>query len=216
MKKIFENKKIILIIGGILTLILSLILYLFNDNKEIKEDIVLEITTKSISNKKEQKESFYVDVKGSVKNPGVYKFDDGKRVIDAIEEAGGLKKNANTNNINLSKKLTSEMVIYVYSNSEIKNNNSLSCNDICNVEVIEVNNCIEKNEISNEKSNSLININTATLEELQTLSGIGESKAKSIIEYRSNNGSFKTIDDLKNVSGIGDALFEKIKDNITV
>lgn len=213
MKKIYENKKLILIIGGIIFLILSLILYLVNYNKKVEDDIVLNITTEGITTKKEDKESFYVDIKGNVNNPGVYKFTSGDRVIDAIEVAGGLTKNANTNNINLSKKLTSEMVIYVYSNKEVKNNDNLSCNNICDVEIIEVNNCIEKNNVENT---NLININKASLEELLTLTGIGESKAKSIIEYRDTNGNFKDINELKNVSGIGDALFEKIKDKISV
>ena len=105
------------------------------------------------------------------------------------------------------------MVIYVYSNKEINNNDNLSCNNICEVEVIEVNNCVEKNSIDN---NNLININKATLKELLTLTGIGESKAQSIIEYRNANGEFKDINELKNVSGIGEALFDKIKDKIIV
>ena len=213
MKKIFVNKKLILIVGGIVFLILSLGLYLFNDTKEIEDDIVLNITTEKLTTKKEKKESFYVDVKGNVKKPGVYEFNQNDRVIDAIEKAGGLTKNANTSNINLSKKLTSEMVIYVYSNKEIKNNDNLTCNNICNVEVIEVNNCIETNISKNEK---LVNINKASLEELLTITGIGESKAKNIIEHRETNGDFVSIEDIKNVSGIGDALFEKIKDKITI
>ena len=71
---------------------------------------------------------------------------------------------------------------------------------------------------SNNSSTSTekININTATLEELQTLSGIGESKAKAIIEYREENGNFSKPEDILNVSGIGESVYEKIKDNITV
>lgn len=209
MKEYLENKKIIiLIIGLIICLIGVLIFYAFNNNEvEVKE---LSITTKKEVVKVD---NFFVDIKGNVNNPGVYEFTSGDRVIDAIEVAGGLTKNANTNNINLSKKLTSEMVIYVYSNKEVKNNDNLSCNNICDVEVIEVNNCIEKNNVENT---NLINLNKATLEDLLTLTGIGESKAKSIIEYRDTNGKFKDINELKNVSGIGDALFEKIKDKISV
>jgi len=209
MKEYLENKKIIiLIIYLIICLIGVLIFYAFNNNEvEVKE---LSITTKKEVVKVD---NFFVDIKGNVNNPGVYEFTSGDRVIDAIEVAGGLTKNANTNNINLSKKLTSEMVIYVYSNKEVKNNDNLSCNNICDVEVIEVNNCIEKNNV---KNTNLINLNKATLEELLTLTGIGESKAKSIIEYRDTNGNFKDINELKNVSGIGDALFEKIKDKISV
>lgn len=213
MKKIYDNRKSIIIIGGIIVLILSLIFYLFNDNKDIENDIALNVTTESISTKNEEKEKYYIDVKGSVKNPGVYEFQENDRVIDAIEYAGGLTKNANTSNINLSQKLKSEMVIYIYSDSEIKNNNEiLSCDTICKPTIIEVNNCITNNNTNNK----LININTASLEELTTITGIGESKAQNIIEYRETNGNFKTIEDIKNISGIGDALFEKIKDKITI
>ena len=215
MKKICDNKKVILIIGGIVFLILVLILYLFNE-LESHDDIVLNITTEKITTKKEIQECFYVDVKGNVKNPGVYEFKENDRVIDAIDKAGGLSKNADTSNINLSKKLTSEMVIYVYSKNDIKNKDSLSCSNICNTEVIEINNCIEKTSNVINSTNNLVNINTASIEQLLTLTGIGESKAKSIIEYRETNGLFKNIEDVKNVSGIGDALFNKIKDKITV
>lgn len=209
MKK-FYDKKILIIIGGIVLLIISLIPFLLKDN-EVSEDISLNITTKETTLKIEKG---YIDIKGSVINPGVYEFKENERVIDAIKKAGGLKKNANTDNINLSEKLKSEMVIYVYSNSEIKNgNNALTCNTLCETKVIEVNNCVEK---SVNLNNDLININTASLKELQTLTGIGESKAENIIEYRNTNGNFKTIEEIKNISGIGDALFEKIKDKITV
>ena len=213
MNNFIHNKKyLIIIIGSIVFLIISLILYIVNDNKKIEDDIALNITTEKITSKKEEQEKFYVDVKGSVKNPGVYEFEDNDRVIDAIELAGGLTKNANTSNINLSQKLISEMVIYVYSNSEIKNSSEqISCDTICKPNVIEVNNCVSTNN-----SNALVNINTATIEELTTISGIGESKAKSIIEYRETNGSFNSIEDLKNISGIGESLFEKIKDKVTI
>ena len=216
MKKIYENKKIILIIGGIVILILSLVLYLFNDNKKTEDDIALNITIENITSKKEIKERFYVDVKGSVKKPGVYEFKENDRVIDAIKMAGGLKKNANTDNINLSEKLKGEMVIYVYSDSEVKKGTkALSCDTICQTKVIEVNNCVP-DVTTKVINNELININTASITELQTLTGIGESKAKNIIDYRETNGSFKKVEEIKNISGIGDALFEKIKDKITV
>ena len=211
MKKIFNTKALIIIIGGIL-LLFGLIIYSLKNEKELSNDIVsLETTSKTTLINKEKK---YIDIKGSVKNPGVYEFNDNDRVIDAINLAGGLKKDANTSNINLSKKLESEMVIYVYSNEEIKKTkNNLSCETTCSNEVIEINNCIEKND--NENKSSLVNINTATIEELQTLDGIGESKAKSIINHRNEFGKFNSIEDIKNVSGIGDSLFVQIKDKIT-
>ena len=103
------------------------------------------------------------------------------------------------------------MVIYISNNNEIKNNNNkISCDTKCKVEVIEVNNCVDENNKDNK-----ININTATVEDFTNLNGIGESKAKSIIQYRETNGDFKSIEDIKNISGIGESLFNKIKDNIT-
>lgn len=86
------------------------------------------------------------------------------------------------------------------------------CDTKCNCEVIEINNCIE----SEENKTNLVNINTATIDELMTLSGIGESKAKAILLYREENGYFKSIEELKNVSGIGDVLYNAIKEGITV
>ena len=100
-------------------------------------------------------------------------------------------------------------------NNEIKNgSNNVSCDTKCKTEVIEVNNCVE--EKNKEESKNKVNINTAGVEEFTTLSGIGEAKAKSIIEYRNSKDNFKSIDDIKSISGIGEALFNKIKDNITV
>lgn len=202
-----ERKILILIIGVIIILISSLLFYLNNDSKDV--ETILLTTTQTTS---KEPEMIFVDVKGSVKKPGVYKFEENDRVLDAIEKAGGLTKKANTDNINLSQKLVNEMVIYVYSDSEIKNgNNLIDCSTVCETNVIEINNCIE-----NSSNSDLININTATLDELLNLSGIGESKAENIIKYREENGNFKSIDEIKNISGIGDALFEKIKDKITI
>lgn len=212
MFEFIKNKK--WLIGGCCILILLIsfvVIYYFNDNTEE----VIETGLVSVETTKENVSNFYIDVKGAVKDPGVYLVSDGERVIDAIEKAGGLKKNANTSNINLAQKLKSEMVIVVYTNNEIKNNSpKLACNTKCNCEVIEINNCIE-NE-SNSNNSNLVNINTADISELMTLSGIGESKAKSIVTYREENGLFESVEDIKNVSGIGDALYENIKDMITV
>ena len=179
-----KNKKILLIIIlGIILLISTMLYYIKDESKEL-EDITLLTTTKQITTKTEM---IFVDIKGSVNKPGVYKFNINDRVIDAINKAGGLTKNANTNNINLSQKLTNEMVVYVYSDDEIKKgNNKITCNTLCENNIIEVNNCVENT------NKDLININTATLEELLTLPGIGESKAKNIIEYREEN-KFKNI-----------------------
>lgn len=209
MKYIKDNKKILIILL-IITLLIGGLIYFFRlDNKDNEDITYIETTTKLVE---ETKVNNYVDVKGSVKKPGVYEFKENDRVIDAIKLAGGLTKNADTSNINLSKKLKSEMVIVINTKSELKNNNNLTCDAVCTREVIEVNNCIE----TENKTNNKININTADINKLTELDGIGESKAKTIIEYRTTNGLFKNIEDIKNISGIGESLYNKIKDKITV
>lgn len=157
------------------------------------------------------------EIKGSVVTPGVYEIKENDRVQDMITYAGGLLENANTDKINLSKIVTDEMVIIVYSNEEIA---AFETSKI-KYEIIEIpcecpdtlnNACIEE---KSESTNTKINLNTATLEELMTLSNVGESKAKNIIAYR-ESFPFESIEQLKEVSGIGEALFDKIKDDITV
>lgn len=199
----------------LIVLLIGLIIYFIkmNDKQAYEDTLTFNETTNKTTS--EVFEKNYIDIKGSVKNPGVYEFKKNDRVIDAINMAGGLLKNANTSNINLSQKLVSEMVIYVMNNSEIKNGSKvISCDTKCKTEVIEVNNCVEEKKL--ETSKNKININTATVEDFTGLSGIGEAKAKSIVEYRNSNGNFKSIEDIKNISGIGEALFNKIKDNIEV
>ena len=163
----------------------------------------------------------YVDIKGAVKKPGVYKINSDKKIIDVITMAGGLMENANTDNINLSKKVTDEMVIIIYTDEEVKNSNIVDTvikviDKECVCPNIQNDGCINT-EINDSITNvnKTININTATLDELMSINGLGEAKAKAIIKYREENGYFKIIDDLLNVSGIGEALFEKIKEYIT-
>lgn len=161
-------------------------------------------------------ETIFIDIKGEVDNPGVYEMQLGDRVIDAVQIAGGFTDEATTDNVNLSKKLKDESVIIIpsylkdYENVTIKNDYEIDIND----DIVQS----EKNESDEkiESSSSLVNINTASVVELMSLDGIGESKAKAIIEYRDTNGDFKNILDIKNVSGIGESIYEKIKDYITV
>ena len=209
-----KDKKVFVVSGVFLIVILILIGLFLGKNQ--KDEILLE--NKIGINEETNVEgngNFYVDVNGAVKDPGVYLVSEGERVIDAIEKAGGLKKNANTTNINLSKRLVSEMVIVVYTDSEIKKGKkSLECDTKCECEVIEINNCIESE--TKVTQSDKVNINKASIEELMTLTGVGESKAKAIVDYREENGNFKSIEEIKNVSGIGDALYENIKEGITI
>lgn len=174
------------------------------------------------------KKQLSVDIKGAVVTPGVYYLDEGSVVADAIKESGGLLDIANTDTINLSKKVFDEMVIIIYTKDEIaemlKGDTSVKVIEKeCICPIIENNACINnENKYDNVESSdsynisSKVSLNSATKEDLMTLKGIGDSKADSIIEYRNNVGLFETIEDLMNVKGIGQSVFEKIKDQITI
>ena len=124
--------------------------------------------------------------------------------------------------INLSKKVQDEAVIIIYSREEMVNNKKSyedkieycqkDNNDACVDEVV----TFDNNSGTKGSESGVININNASVEDLMKLSGIGESKAKNIIEYRDSIGEFKDINDIKNVKGIGDSIFDKIKDHITI
>ncbi len=209
---------------------------------ECKSEIIKEEIVKEESDIEEEIKPIYVDIKGEVKKPGVYEIDSSSRVSDVISLSGGLTKNANTRFINLSKTLKDGDVIVIYSNSEIKNatkekiktvyvETPCICeevkNDACLVENLNIEEAIKEIEtnstnetIIEEKNETIIsnkiNINTASIEELMTLTGIGEAKAKAIIEYRNANGKFNNIEDIINVKGISESIYAKIKEDITI
>ena len=225
--KYYIDKYKIIIILIFLTLLLgaSILYTILRPNK--KENIIEPIIEEVKEEVKEEK--IKVDIKGSVNKPNVYEMNNGDRVIDVINKAGGLKEEANTEYINLSKKIIDEMIIIIYSNDQVEKFKEeekeiiyieYECvcpdniNDTCITKEDTVNTNGLKEESSSEEKDNLISINKGTLEEFMTLSGIGESKAKAIIEYRETNGEFKKIEDIMNVSGIGEAAYSKIKDNI--
>ena len=224
MEKISYYKKYLILVICLLLLAAFTIAFfkLNNEETEVEDNLVInnEITTKEIAKQDEVK--LYFDIKGSVKKPGVYEFTLGDKIFDAINTAGGLTKNATTNNLNLSKKLTNEMVIYVFSKNELTTTKALepvSNASECKCETIEINNCVDKNTTNESNKDTVpakININTDNKEKLMTISGIGSSKADAIIEYRTKNGNFKTTEDIMNVSGISKTIYDKIKDTITV
>ena len=226
MEKISYYKKYLILVFCLLLLAASTIAFfkLNNEKTEVEDNFIAnnEIITKEVREVAKQEEvKLYFDIKGSVKKPGVYEFTQGDRIIDAINKAGGLTKNATTNNLNLSKKLTNEMVIYVFNKNELTTTKAFEqVNNVaeCKCETIEVNNCVDKNTTNESTDNETtkININTDSKEKLMTISGIGSSKADAIIEYRTKNGNFKTTEDIINVSGISKTIYDKIKDTITV
>ena len=222
-KEIIIKNKILVISILIATISIGGNIYQYLNNKnntcdnkdQIKEQINME-------EKEEMKIYFQIDIKGEVNSPGTYQIEEGKRVIDAINLAGGLTKNADTKVNNLSLKVIDEMVIIIYSKDQIKEftktkEEEQQLIENCQKEENNIKNdtCI-KQEPNNTKENTFVSINNATLEELMTIPGIGSSKAQKIIEYRNNNGPFTTIEDIKNVSGIGDGVYAKIKDYITL
>lgn len=194
-----KNNKFIIIF----TIVLSAIGYIFLYIKEEKnQNILIEVEETVIEEQVEiveEKPKIYVDIAGEITNPGVYILDEGSRVNDLIIMAGGVTKEANLSNVNLAYILSDGIKI------TIPNKKDLSTKNI-----------IQSSIVGNSKNIGVVNINQADVEELMTLSGIGESIAMSIVEYRNANGNFKKKEDIKNVSGIGESKYSKIKDKITV
>lgn len=189
-----------------------------NDDSNNKDMVVLNDDKNNLDNdfkngNSNEIDRIIIDIKGEVVYPGVYEIDNNTRIIDAINMAGGLTLDADTSGINLSSKIRDEDVIIIYSNNKdseyYKDKRIDNKNDNFNVEDGGNNKNNDKDEIV------LIDINTATSEELCSLPGIGEVKAKKIIEYRKKS-RFNTIEDIMNVSSIGEKLFESIKAYIKV
>ncbi|HEP1785547.1 TPA: helix-hairpin-helix domain-containing protein [Streptococcus suis] len=161
-------------------------------------DLVEETSTEA----SEEPTQLVVDVKGAVAKPGLYTLEADARVNDAVEAAGGLTSQADPKSINLAQKLSDEAVVYVASKDE-------------NISVV-TSTTASSAMSQEEKNTSLVNLNTATEADLQTISGIGAKRAADIIAYREANGGFKSVDDLNNVSGIGDKTMESIRPYVTV
>lgn len=239
LKYYLERYKLYIIISIISMFMLSIVLFiLFYKKENIASEVIVAEKKSSVSLLKEdivEDKTNYtkikVDVKGQVEKAGVYELESDSRVIDAINKAGGLKKGANTDYINLSKKLVDEMIIIIYSNDEVSKFKEeekeiiyieyvCKCpdniNDACITDKDTVNtNGVEENKDSNkEEKDELVSINKGSKEELMTLIGIGESKADNIIKYREEHGEFKKLEDIMNVSGIGESAYAKIKDYI--
>ena len=218
----YRYKKQIIIISIILIL-LSISGYFIYINIPKKEEIKIskEEPIKNTKPEKVEEKKYKVDIKGQINNPGIYEVVISSRVIDVINLAGGLTVNADTSVINLSKKVLDEMIIIVYSKEEVTNFKKTK-----EIEQQVQNQCVQKDENSlkndacissnNNISTNKIWINNATKEELMTLPGIGESKAKDIIDYRTKNGPFKKLEDLKNIPGIGENVYNNLKENITL
>ncbi len=173
-------------------------------SENIKDEDILPFIDSEVGDIKasliEEKVSIYAHVCGAVVNPGVYEAEQGARVVDFIQLAGGLTKEAAADYINQAKSVEDGQRIYVMKESELEN---LTLEQRIEGEEVTRNN-------TKETSSVLININTASVEELMSLSGIGQAKANSIVAYREKNGKFQTIENLMDIPGIKEGLFQQI------
>ena len=211
------NKKKIFVFAIILLICPTILLV--KDKLNSKDDIYVLTEESTVSDKKEKIEDekenisnkeITVYVSGEVNKSGVVTLKEGDRLAVAVEKLGGTTKKADLNNINLAIRVKDEEHYIIPKIGEAKQEDLKDVNNTKDIENAEI-----KNE-NTAKDSSKININTATLEELDKLPGVGEATANKIISHREENGQFKTIEDIKNVNGIGDKKFEKMKELICV
>ncbi|GLI87250.1 competence protein ComEA [Bacillus subtilis] len=199
-----QHKKAIVLAASAAVFTAIMIFLATGKNKEpVKQAVPTEAentVVKQEANNDESSETIVIDIKGAVQHPGVYEMRTGDRVSQAIEKAGGTKEQADEAQVNLAEILQDGTVVYIPKKGEET--------------------AVQQGGGGSVKSDggkgALVNINTATLEELQGISGVGPSKAEAIIAYREENGRFQTIEEITKVSGIGEKSFEKIKSSITV
>jgi len=206
-----NQKKVLLVIATVLAL--SAAAFIFKDaftDSSKSVDISQELSGEAISSGKasgqysfdEDKPSsrkIKVYIVGAVRYPGVIEVEEGSRLIDVLELAGGALENADLERVNLALKVQDEGMYKIPRIGEELSEPSFTVLGA-----------------TSYQGQQKVNINTADEATLDTLPGIGPSKAKRIIEYREQNGPFKSIEELKNVSGIGEKTFEQLKDLITV
>lgn len=216
-------KTVIVLLGMILIILMAFLAgFKLATNPKTEKEALLPIVSGQSASKVDRKESVtgpnttsnhqksssekvLVDIKGAVKNEGVYELITGSRLTDVVKLAGGFTEQADRKSVNLAQKVNDEEVIYVATIDE-------------SVDVVVGSSRIGNgvNSSTPSSTSGKTNINSATIEDLQTISGIGEKRARDIIAYREINGGFNSVDDLKNVSGIGDKILEKLKSDVTV
>lgn len=225
-----------LIVVSFLFLILIVESFLVFSSKEqnIEED-TFQDTVAVNTNEENKMDELWIEIKGAVKNPGIYKVASNSIINDVINLANGFKTDAYTDNLNLSQKVTKQMVLNIYTKNEYKKFENAKPYEKCYVPSYDITSCLNQgfsviitdssksatvitktDENKESSTTNIVNINTADKNMLTSLTGIGDAKAEKIISYRDTVGLFKTIEDIKKVSGIGDALFNQIKNNITV
>ena len=189
-----------------------------NSNDNIEEG---EESKKTYDNTIIEEKKIFVYITGEVINPGVVILTEGSRIVDAINAAGGTTSNANVTKVNLVFVLEDGMKVNIPNNSDLKDNSdfeyiTLNSGDGRNDDYIKNESDSESTKSSYSKSYDIVNINTATQTELETLPGIGPSLALKIINYRNENGKFSSIDEIKNVSGIGESKFKELKKYVNI
>ena len=204
--ELLKNKKVIFISIGICILIICVVVCAIIENKsdnELQNNISIADNDRSEQkDNREAKQKIKVHVAGEVNNPGIVEVEEGSRLKDAVESAGGFTDEANQNKVNLAYEVKDEQKIVI---PNIKQNDE-------DISVVDNNEDFIENSMT---KGTLVNINTATQSELESLTGIGPSMASKIIDYRDKNGKFKSKEDIKNVPGIGSSKYESIKDEIT-
>ena len=204
-----EHQKIIKTTAVIMIIIAAVLFYGQKGNIEtIRFDGEEEASAQSEETKSAaQAPVIYVDIGGAVKKPGVYKMDPGSRVFEVIDKAGGLTRHADTAALNQAEEVTDGQKLWIPSNRDSPpEGEGVSAGSSAN----------GKTASSGTVPSEKININTADAAALQQISGIGPVTAQKIIDYRTLNGNFESIEEITNVSGIGDKTFAKIKERITV
>lgn len=208
-----DNKKTIILGCSLIGIIIMIILFFCFDNNGFENsnkneldiyDIALIEGNENNDEKIENKISkIKVHITGEVLKQGLIELDEGSRIADAINEAGNITEFADLSKVNLAYELSDGQKVYIPS---IKDETEEYISESAGESVLE----------DEDVKDGKININTADIDLLQTINGVGESLASKIIDYRKQNGKFKSVEDLKNVSGIGDKKFEDIKDKVIV
>ena len=202
------NKKIVVMVLIIVLIAIVYYIYITNNDSEsfsIEDKFLNKIENETKEEKNEEKR-IKVHVDGCVVKPGIVEIEEGARISDAIEKAGGLTDEANISKINLAYILEDGIKIHIPSHTETEEEKNMEENYLTGE---------NESQTTSKKTSGKININTASQAELQTLPGIGDSTAQKIINYRGENGKFSSIEDIKNVKGIGQSKYETIKDLIT-
>lgn len=225
--EISNKTKIILSVVLIIALIIGFAIYTMVNNNKNSELTIADMLVSNEAdvnenqakdnavdvnneNLQEETEKIAVHIIGEVNKPGIIYLEEGARINDAIEEAGGETKEADLAQVNLAYVLQDGQKIYIPNKKE--KITTYIIQESGNNGVVEENSNTNESKGENEK----VNINTASQSELDGLPGIGDSIAQRIIDYREQNGNFKSIEELKEVKGIGKAKFEEIKDRVTI